>query len=294
MERFHQALTAGSIILMLVSMIPVIAIADSHGLTPSATVGNDPPVITSMALDDTSYDPTEASTTRVTLTFNVSDNNGVGDLDDSKVKVEVDDANSFASPVAKYTNTSCIVVQDISSTVRQYRCSWNMDYWDEARTGADSYSTRVTAGDNAGTVSNDTTTNAPTYDYTTLVATDIDSTSISFGSVTTGTENNPATENPTTLNNTGNANLYINITGADLTSNGFTYAIGYFSVDLDADPTGEQTLTTTNTQIAGASIPKGTDGTPSPEEELYWFADTPTGLNPATYTGSWTLTQYEQ
>lgn len=162
-----------------------------------------------------------------------------------------------------------------------------MDYWDDALT----YSTQVTAGDQVGTVSNDTSTNAPTYAYTTLIATDIDSLSISFGSVTSGTSNNPASENPTTLSNTGNANMNINVTGADLTGGIYTFAIGNFSVDLDSNPAGEQSLTTVSTQVAGASIPIGSDGTPSPTEELYWFADVPT-IQPETFTGTWTLTQY--
>lgn len=281
----NKVLALGAMFLMLV--FAPFALADSHSMSPLATVGNAPPVIYYMALDAGSYDPTEASTTTVSITARVRDDNGVGDINDSEFKTEVDDVASFVSAVAKYTNASCVTA-DLSATEREYNCTWSMDYWDSAGT----YSTQVTAGDNTGTVSNGTADGAPTYSYTTLVASGIDSTTISFGSVTTGTTNNPATENPITLNNTGNANLSINVTGADLTGNGHTYVVGNFSVDLDSNPTGEQALTSSNAQIVGASILQGNDGTPSPTEELYWFADTPTGLKPASYSGTWTLTQW--
>lgn len=287
--EFTKMLTLGTMFLILMGMAGI-SVADNHSMSPSVTVGNTIPDIYYMALGTSSYDPTESNTTGVNVTIRVRDQNGIDDLDDSAVKLEVDDTGTFSSAVAKYTNTSCVAVSNISGTEREYYCEWDMDYWDEATT----YSTQITAGDQAGTVSNDTSTNAPTYTYTTLVATDIDSLSISFGSVTVSTSNNTATENPTTINNTGNADMYMNVTGADLTGGAYTYAVGNFSVDLDSNPAGEQVLTTSSTQIAGASIARGSDGTPSPEEELYWFADVPTSLQPETYTGTWTLTQYEQ
>lgn len=290
MDNNLKTLTTFGTAFLVLSMFSVVVLADSHSMDSNVTVGNDAPVIDSMALDASSYDPTESGTTTVTLTFNVTDTNGVSDLDDTAVQVEVDNQSTFASAVAKYTNTSCVTLRDINGDTRQYQCRWDMDYWDSAL----EYSTQVTAGDQAGTVSNDTASGAPTYNYTTLVATDIDATTISFGSVSTGTTDNGATENPSTLSNTGNADLYINTTGADLTSNGYTFAVGNFSVDVNSDASAEQSLTTSSAQIAGASIAQGSDSTNSPTEELYWFADVPVGLNPATYTGTWTLTQYEQ
>jgi hypothetical protein len=284
-----EMITLGTMFLMLMG-IPAIALADIHSMSPSVTVGNSAPNIYYMAVGSASYDPTESSITKVNITIRVRDLNGIGDLDNSAVKLEVDDAATFSSAVAKYTNTSCIAVQDLSSTEREYYCETDMDYWDEPTT----YSTKVTAGDQAGDVFNDTSTNAPTYAYTTLVATDINSLSVTFGSVTVGTLNNPATGNPTTIDNTGNADLYLNVTGANLVNGGNIFGVGNFSVDLDSNPTGEQVLTAISAKKTGASIARGSDGTPSPQEDLYWFADVPTGINPLTYTGTWTLTQYEQ
>jgi hypothetical protein len=284
-----QISTLGTMFFMLFA-IPAIAFADQHSMSPTTDVGNSIPSIYYMALDDTSYDPTESSTTKVTLTLRVKDPNGIGDLNDASVKAEVDDAKPFSSAVAKYTNTTCTKTSDISGTQREYKCSWDMDYWDTAL----EYSTKVTAGDQAGTVFNNTATNAPAYNYTTLIATDIDSTAVSFGTVTIGSTNNPASENPSAVSNTGNADLYINVTGASLTGSGYTYAVGNFSISLDGVPTVEQYLTTSSVKITGASIAKGTDGTPSPTENLYWFADTPNGVRPVSYSGTWYLTQYEQ
>jgi hypothetical protein len=290
MDKNQQILALGTMFLLLVG-IPAIALADNHNMSPSVTVGNEPPVIYYMNLDNTSYDPTESSTTPVTMTIRVRDSNGVATLNNSALKTQVDDTSPFSSAVAKYTNITCTPLSDLSATEREYKCSWDMDYWDTALT----YATKVYAGDKSGAnVNNDTTTNAPTYTYTTLVATGIDNTGIGFGSVNIGSTNNPATQNPTTLNNTGNADLYINVTGADLISGIYTYAIGNFSVSLDGVPSSEQYLTTSSSKITGAAIAKGTDIAPSPTEDIYWFVDVPTGLQPLTYTGTWTLTQYEQ
>lgn len=112
MEITKQMLTLGTMFALIMGMAGI-AVADSHSMSPSATVGNTAPNIYYMAVGSGSYDPTESGTTRVNITIRVRDPNGVDNLNDSEVKIEVDDAGTFSSPVAKYTNTSCVAVSNL-------------------------------------------------------------------------------------------------------------------------------------------------------------------------------------
>lgn len=276
---------------MLLSMLAISVIAaDQHGMLPVLSIGNTPPEITSMVIGAGSYDPTESANTTVTINMNVSDVNGVADLDDSLVYVNIDDAATFVTAVGKYTRL-CTPTVNWSATVREYQCVTDLEFYDLAGT----FSTNMTAGDSNGTVWNNTATNAPTFTYTTLVASTIDTTTINFNGVTLGQNNAPAVDNPSVLTNTGNANLVMNITGADMTGTVFadTIGVGNFSVSLDSTPTAEMVLTTGTQQIivgaVNATAPAGASST----ENLYWYVDVPASLQPDSYTGSWTLGTYE-
>jgi hypothetical protein len=279
--------------MLLTALMPVLSMADSDSLSPSVGVGNENPNIIYMATDAASYDPTEAGYTYVTMTINVSDSNGVADL--NGLRVEVDDTSPFATAVAKYTNTTCVTVADLSSTVRVYQCKITMAFWDAAGT----YATNISIADlSGGWTKNDTTGNAPTWTYTTLVASNVSTTSITWTSVLLGVNNQASTINPLVVSNRGNAQLKVNISGADLTSGGNTLQVGNFSVDLDNNAgNGEQALTTSSALISvdstTATVTKGVDGTPSPIEDIYFWADIPSQTIAGTYTGSWTLYEYE-
>jgi hypothetical protein len=279
-------------LILLFALIPA-TLGDSDSLSPSVDVPNEYPNIIYMATDQASYDPTEAGNTYVEVTINVSDPNGVDDLEVSSLKLEVDDTSPFTTAVVKYTNTTCMFLTDVSATVRSFRCSATMNFWDSAGT----YSTKISIKDTGDLATyNDTSTNAPTWTYTTLEASNVSTTSIAWSSVLVGVLNQASDINPLVIANRGNAQLKLNITGADLTPTGL-YA-GNFSVDLDNNATnGEQVLTTSSAQIVvdsqDATVLQGSDGTPSPVEQLYFWVDIPIGTPSDSYTGSWTLYEYE-
>jgi len=291
--QYMNMQTMGSlafVAMLVMSMFAISVIAgDSQNMDVEFDIGNVAPVITGMAVAQASYDPTEASNTTVTVYFNLSDTNGVGDLDDAKAYIYVDDAATFATAVGKYTRL-CSPSANHSSTVREYQCDTDLEFFDPAGT----YSTNITGGDQVVTVWNNTGTNAPTFTYTTLLAFNVSNTTIDFNSPSVGVANNSAISNPTTLQNRGNADLYVNITGADLTGASYTFGIGNFSVDLDADPTGEQVLTTSTEQINVSGTPAEMLKGASSTEDLYFFVDVPVATQPDSYTGTWTLGIYEQ
>lgn len=279
------------LLMSLVMSLPNNVIADSDSLTPNVTVGNTVPNIIYSDTALASYDPSEGGSTYVVMTINVTDENGLADLNDSKCECQVDDAGTFVAPVVKYTNSSCTVIGDVGST-RKYACTVKMDFWDSAGT----YSTKVFAGDAASTVSNDTAGGAPTYAYTTLVASNVSTTSITWASAVVGVSNQASGINPLVVTNRGNSQLKINITGSDVT-NGNIITVGNFSVDLDNNAgNGEQALTISsaliNVDSEEATVAQGSDGTPSPVEQIYFWADIPSGTATGSYTGSWTLDEY--
>jgi hypothetical protein len=250
---------------------------------------NSIPTIYNMSLPSATFDPTENGTTVITATIMVRDADGVADLNDTAVKSEVDDSEYFSTPEARYTNTSCIVVQDLSSTEREYECSWSMDFYDDPA----EYSTRFTAGDMSVIVSNDTSEGSPNYQYSTLVASVVTSANITFGTVILGLENQSASSNPTTITNTGNIGLFINITGKDLTGNGHTFGISNFSVSLDGTPTAEMVLTNISHKIRVGGVNAYILDGVSETENLYWFVDVPLVMLPISYSGTWVLNTYE-
>jgi len=277
--------------LMLLSMLAISTIAaDQHGMYPELTVGNTLPEITGMAVAQASYDPIESSNTTITIYMNVTDVNGVADLDDSKAYVYLDDVATFATAVGKYTRL-CSPLANHSATVREYQCDTDLEFYDSAGT----YSSNMTAGDSNGTIWNNTATNAPTFTYTTLVASTVGDSAVNFNGVTLGTVNAPAVNNPTVVTNTGNALLQMNVTGADMVGQVYaeTIGIGNFSVSLDGTPTAEMVLTTGTQQVVvggtNATAPAGASST----ENLYWYVDVPATLQPDTYNATWTLGTYE-
>lgn len=287
MQMSSAAIVTAFMLLTLLAF-PAIA-ADSQNMNPSATVSNELPVISGMAVAAASYDPTESANTTVTININVTDANGVGDLDDSKVSLDLDDAATFVTAVDKYTR-SCSPTANLSATTRSYTCTTDLEFYD----GAGTYSSNISAGDKTSDIFNNTATNAPTFSWTTLVAATVDDAGISFGTVSLGVNDQTASENPTVVTNTGNADLYMNITGADLTGVTYTFDIGNFTVSLDATPTAELALTTSAQQIIVGGVNATAVAGASSTEDLYWFVDVPATMNPDVYTGTWVLGVYEQ
>jgi len=275
--------------LLMVFAITAIA-GDESFLDVTLDVQNSIPTITSMVITSASYDPVEDDNSTVTVNINVTDQNGVSNLDNGKVYIYVDDAATFVAPVNAYTR-KCVPTHNWTSTKRQYRCQTDLRFFDAAGT----YSTNITAGDTQYTVWNNTGTNAPTFTYTTLLAFNISSQTVGFNTPAVGVVNYPSVNNPTVLQNTGNADLYLNVTGANLVGASHTFNIGNFSVSLDSTPTAEQVLSTASQQInvtgTRAQMLRGAASL----EDLYWFVDVPVGTAMDSYTSSaWLLKVYEQ
>jgi len=239
------------------------------------------PTIDSVVFDS-SYTPTEAGTTYASIKFNVTDTDGVANLNDSQCRCDVDDQATYAESYA--SNTSC-AASDIDADTTEYTCGIGMLYWYATGT----WSVNVTAGDDATLVSNAT----GTFTYDQLVASSLDTTAVAFGTITniqygtTVTDSNAAT----IITNTGNKVLSLAVAGAAATAGANSLSAGNFSVDTDSNPTGAMALTTGSQAISGASVPIE-DITPGGNtEDIWFFFAVPNPLLPGSYTSAWTLAE---
>jgi len=288
------------VIPLLVSLVMAVGLAlvvyaDSDSLTVQTTGVNGDPNIDTCVVDNTVFNPTENSVTAVTVRFNVTDGNGASDLNDSLAKAEFDNnETAFEALYESAANTSC-VSSDIDADTRQYTCSVSMQFWFQH---SQNYSVRCYAGDNNDSaLVSSTALNA--FDYTKLVASSVDGTTVNFGTITSsqfGTTVND-TNSPVNITNTGNAVLAnISITGANLTQAGKPdIDIGQFSADdvSTYNSSTAQTLTTSNQQITGVSVPLEDSTQGGNDDSLWAFFTVPGTLEPGSYSGTWTLFEQE-
>lgn len=267
--------------------------ADSDNLNVQLGGTNYDPTADTCLVGSTSYTPTENSGTAVTVAFNVSDANGVADLNNTLAKVEFDDALTFSAVYESASNTTgnC-ATSDINTTTRQYTCTISMLYWYQHATN---YSARCYTGDN-----NDSTTvtadSNNAFAYQKLVASTIDSATVAFGTLGSAQFNTNVSDSnsPITITNTGNAALTtLSITGDNLVQAGKTnISISQFYAD-DLNITSAQQLTVNKQQITGVSVVIE-DSTPGGNTDnlLVWF-NVPASVDPGTFTSTWTLWEEE-
>ena len=88
--------------------LAVVVYADSDSLTAQTTSANADPTVDNCIIATKAVTPTENSTTAVTVRMNVTDTNGVGDLNNSLAKVEADDnVTGFSALYESASNTTC-------------------------------------------------------------------------------------------------------------------------------------------------------------------------------------------
>jgi len=279
------------VLLAILSMLVFQAMADSDSVTAQTTGTNYDPTVDNCPLGTTSFSPTENSTTKVTIVFNVTDTNGVSDLNNSLAKVEFDDnVTGFAAKYESASNTSC-TSSDVDANTRQYTCGVEMQFWFQHATN---YSIRCYAGDkNDSVLASSTNTNA--FDYAQLVASGVDGTTVDFGTITSGQFSTTINDtlSPVNITNTGNTVLAtVSLTGANLTQTGKSdINISQFSADDIASYNSSlvTALNTSKQQIGGVSIPLEDSTTGGNTDSLFVFFTVPVTLEPGSYSGTWTL-----
>ncbi len=245
------------------------------------------PTIDTIIINQSSYNPTENSTTTVKVNFNVTDLDGTANLNNSACQCEFDNSQTWQALYESASDTSCDN-QTINANTTQYTCLVDMQFWFENNT----YSVNVTVKDNETSVSNAT----ETFTYTVLIASVLDTTTIDFGTITSsdyGT-NKTDSNSPTTITNTGNQVLSLKITGAELSdSTGLSpnISVSDFYVKNDSSVSGSLQLSSSQQTIPNATVPVEDSASGGNTEDIWWFFSMPNTFRPGTYSGIWTLVE---
>ena len=195
-------LTIISVLLVLGLMVFVYG--DGADLT--VTVGSSGPTIDSVVVADAS--PTGGSTTQITITTQVTDTNGVDDIDVVSAQFTVG-SPANGNTISSMTRGICTGVD--GDTI-QCVATYNMQFYDPAMT----YTVQVYAED-AGEASHTLSDN---FAYSELISLEMDVSTIAFGSMTIGQEKEILGDlnwgsGPATLKNQGNALIDAQIYATD-------------------------------------------------------------------------------
>ena len=310
--------------LIFISLIPLIYSADvisaqSGSITVWLTISNQNPVnVTIFNFTAFNVDPTSGGSSEVIIKFNVTDPDGLEDINGTnggRVVVNLTLANSQFR-----TQDSCTNVTNATLNLVTFTCIINMQYYDNASAA---WSVNITVFDKDGAKAlND----SGSFTYHVLAAFDLkargvsEGTSLNFSGINIGA-NNQVAKAPILLNNTGNDDFdQINITGADLlltTDTSKSITIGNFRINVTNSSTGGGMTLTKSPQVipagdgmgggsggnvANATLmhgPASTGDTPpyllqslegKGNQTLLFFVDIPSSTVTGIYNNTWNLT----
>jgi hypothetical protein len=254
----------------------------SQSQNVSITVAGANPVV--VEVPTLSINPIEENPVTVLFTANVSDADGVNDIDDSSVIVAIN------GPITR--TGSCAWISDISSTKAQYNCSVVMWYFDPAGIF---WTLNVSATDfGDGTLVSGTAV----FTYGEVKGMLISPSALTWPTVTTGAANQQASNDPTIINNTGNYNGAVSITALDLQGETIsTESIPASSFTTGAASGSECTATalvnSVSTSISGSNSNPGnlSLGGGVGQEQLYYCIPLVPSVSSQVYStaagGSW-------
>lgn len=242
--------------------------------------------------------PTENSFTTTTFYVQVTDADGVSDINDTAVN-----ASFSKSGETTRQNSSCSLVSDISSTAANYSCAVNIWYYDNSGTW-----NMTACGKDLGNMTYVCNSSA-TFTYNQLQALAIAPNALTWATLTIGANNQTSNNDPTIVNNTGNYN-FTNMTVRGFNLHGETLVSSYIqvgnftvanktgsSVECDFSYLSNATLLSngTNIQIKQTVLLRGNnsvnDGVTG-QEQLYYCINTVPQVGSQTYSttyigGSW-------
>jgi|TARA_Y100000310_G_scaffold294185_1_gene324449 hypothetical protein len=263
------------IILFLV-LILSIGLVYGDSATMSVTVGSAGPSVDSVSVADA--DPTSGSTTEITITSQITDTNGVDDINLVKVEFTVGTPANGNTIEANMTDSCTNVDSDTIECVTTY----DMQFYDPAQT----YTIQVTAED-AGAATHAITDD---FAYSALVALELDATALDFGSVQVGApdtipgDEDMGTGGAPTIKNQGNAVIDAAISATDFI--GPTDSFGAEEADSQFGALGWVALSNGGRTETGLDLATGA----SSLENVDFRLTIPVGALPETYSSTVTIT----
>ncbi len=265
--------------------------AVSDTTTLSITVGNNVPTVSAVQAIS-SQTPSEVGIKTVTFNFNVTDADGVVNINDSSAAAQFERGGETTR-----LNTSCVWVTDHLPNTAEYTCSIDMLYFD----GSGSWTVNASGSDINDAEGRNTSTS---FTYTLLTSMVMSPTAMAWPALSLTDTDTGSNNDPVVVNNTGNAvGSSINITGLDLQGVTITSEYIYsenFSVGIVTEGcSGTVLVNDTSTGIASSALEKGNnsinagDATSGQEELFFCLKGLPQEISSQDYssagTGPWTI-----
>ncbi|MBW2991010.1 hypothetical protein KY348_04875 [Candidatus Woesearchaeota archaeon] len=251
--------------------LAILSGAQTDNFDANVSIQNSAPVI-GWVNDSVTQSPNDGSTSILQIHMNVTDTNGVSDINTSDCFMNI-------TRTGETTRTSSVCFSTTNSSNTQWiTCNITISWYDvPGEWVITAFATDDSGVNDTNNTSNFTMGNA---DYV-----DVINASIRFASVTPGQQN--AGPRNIIINNTGNQNYTeINLTGYDLTGVVSSNVIGVsnFTVNV-TDGSGEGQALVNNTEILVTSASLDRESSPSgATEEFYFYLDVPSGLEDDEYS----------
>jgi len=239
--------------------------------TADAAPGNNDPVI-SWVNNSVSENPIEGSIKTIYINFNVTDQDGATDLNDTSAKIYL---NKTGEP--SRFNTSCTPANNPGNT-ETYTCAIDMQFYDLSG----EWTINASIKDNSDSYAENTT---ETFTYGTLTAMVLGKSSLNFTNADLGEQNKASDQNPQIIDNTGNQNItQVNVTAFDLINSLEIFNATYFTMNAtDGSGFGYQLQNNTPVTISNAFIARDIGGSDT-NGSLYLYVDVPpSGLTAGQY-----------
>ena len=297
----------------------ITGLAPSQDTNVTVTISGDAPVV--IVVDNSTItggivnSPTENNFTDIEFFVNVSDPDGVADINDSSVNATFMFYDSASFTEATRSNTSlsptsaCVLVADVGVKDANFSCTIRMYYFD----GDGIWNITVRANDLGGGAAQ--VDESKNFTFIQLKSIEISPTGITFSSVSPGATNEVSNNDPTIINNSGNFN--VSLGGIDITANnliGLSDPSGEipaanFSIDIDTGggaecSGGTNPVNATSTPLTTVFLARGNnslnnlDSTSGQEQIYYCVVEVPTDIPSQTYSsaasdngyGAWEIT----
>jgi hypothetical protein len=272
-EKYMKKIIA--ILGVLMMALNLIGIVSGDTADMAVTVGSSGPTVDSVTVADA--DPTAGTTTEITITTQITDTNGVDDIDIVKIDFTTGTPAGGTS-VETNMRSSCT---NVDTDTIGCSTTYDMQFYDPTQT----YTITVYAED-AGAASH---TNTDDFAYSELIALELDSTTIAFGSMsveqekTISGDEDMGTAGAATIKNQGNAVIDASISALDFS--GSTDSFGAEEADSQFGTLGFVALSNSGRTETGLDLAIGASSLENVDLKL----TIPTGALPESYTSTVTI-----
>lgn len=269
----------------------------ASNLNSSVTVGVAVPTISSVTITPSApIVLTTNTTTPITVTAIIADNNGCSALDNGTRTIELYRTSLGAACGANnqncYTASAFTATSSCSGgTSENVTTTFNVYYFAQATDAsssfpADSWQATVSVTSNANTTS---TANSATTSLQTLTAINITTSSINYGTLSASSTSG-STNQTTTIANAGNSSTTLNLSGTAFVSgsNNFATSSQHYATTSFSYGGNEQALSGAATAVSGFLLTAPTS-TNTVASTIFWGVSIPAATASGTYTATTTF-----